>query len=40
MVELHGTSGFQNICHQVQNIMPAGLLSYIQNIREHQHKWW
>ena len=30
----------QNICHQVQNILPAGLLSSIQNIREHQHKWW
>ena len=31
----------QNICHQVQNIMPAGLPSINQNIREHQHKeWW
>ena len=30
----------QNICHQVQNILPAALLSSIQNIREHQHKWW
>ena len=30
----------QNICHQVQNIMPAGLPSINQNIREHQHKGW
>ena len=30
-----------NICHQVQNILPTGLLSSIQNIRKHQHKlWW